>query len=87
MTYKILSEDGTAFFLLRLEEEMLSSFEWWIAGERHLRIEYDHWQTQGGLALPTTLRIAAPQLSVTAEVTLDHWRQRDDFTAADFEVY
>jgi len=87
LTYKVLAEEAASFFLLRLEGKTLSSFEWWVGGERHLKIDYDRWKTLGGLALPSRLRITSSQSSVMAEVTLDSWQQRDDFTAADFEVY
>lgn len=87
LTYRLRAAEETSFFLLRLEGETLSSFEWWVEGERYLKIDYDRWQTQGGLTLPSRIRIEAPQSSVIAEVTLDSWQRRDDFTAADFEVY
>jgi outer membrane biogenesis lipoprotein LolB len=87
LTYRLLSEAGDEAYLLRLDENTLQAFEWWADGERRLRIEYDDWQTQDGLERPATLRLAAPQTSVKAELKLDEWRQRRDWTAADFEVY
>ncbi|MDH3644732.1 MAG: hypothetical protein OES38_21680, partial [Gammaproteobacteria bacterium] len=77
LTYRLLSIDGNEVYLLRLDDEVLVSFEWSVRGERRLRIEYHEWGTQDGLRRPAVLRIAAPQSSVTAEVTLDDWRRRD----------
>jgi len=87
LTYRLLSVDGSEVYLLQLADATLLSFEWRVQGQRRLRIEYHEWGTQNGLQRPAVLRIAAPQSSVTAEVTLDDWRRRDDFTDADFEVY
>jgi hypothetical protein len=87
LTYRLAPSTGDSTFLVRLDGPTLRAFEWWSGGTRRLRIEYDDWQTQDGLERPATLRLAAPQTSVKAEVTLDEWRQRRDWTAADFEVY
>jgi hypothetical protein len=58
-----------------------------VKGVSRLRIEYHDWQVRDGLPRPAVLRLAAPQSSVTAEVTLDDWQRREDFTDTDFEVY
>lgn len=87
LTYRLLSGDRNEVYLLELDNETLVTFEWRVQGERRLRIEYDEWGTRDGLRRPAVLRVAAPQSSVTAEVTLDDWRRRNDFTDADFEVY
>jgi len=87
LTYRLEPHLGDDSYLLRLENTTLRAFEWRVGGESRLRIEYDRWQTRNGLERPAILRVAAPQSSVKAEVTLDDWRRRSDFTAADFEVY
>jgi hypothetical protein len=87
LIYQLLGADGSDVYRLWMQGNQLTAFEWSVKGVSRLRIEYHDWQVRDGLPRPAVLRLAAPQSSVTAEVTLDDWQRREDFTDTDFEVY
>ena len=85
--YRIVLPDGGGDYVLRLDGERLVRWEWWHAGRKRVEARYERWQDRDGLVLPARIIVQAVSDDVRAEVDLDEWVRRDDFTGRDFEVY
>jgi hypothetical protein len=85
--YLVALPEGAGDYRLRLDGQRLVRWEWWLGGQKQVEARYERWQERGGLLLPARIILHAAAEDVRAEVDLDEWMRREDFTPRDFEVY